>query len=196
VPIIALTLVPTLLHWSPLLLPLHIVLLELLIDPACSVVFEAEPEEDDLMQRPPRPRVDSPFALAQWLPAALQGAGIAALLLLGHAAMLSQGWSMVQARTVGFSALVLGVMLLILANRHPSRPVWSHSHASNPWLWRMAIGIALLLTAMLGVNWLRELLGMAVPGVESVALVVALLVSFLIWIGVLRRVTVRLFPGV
>lgn len=60
----------------------------------------------------------------------------------------------------------------------------------------MAIGIALLLTAMLGVNWLRELLGMAVPGVESVALVVALLVSFLIWIGVLRRVTVRLFPGV
>lgn len=103
---------------------------------------------------------------------------------------------MVQARTVGFSALVLGVMLLILANRHPSRPVWSHSHASNPWLWRMAIGIALLLTAMLGVNWLRELLGMAVPGVESVALVVALLVSFLIWIGVLRRVTVRLFPGV
>src|SRR5690606_23031401 len=44
IPIIALALVPTLLHWPVLLLPVHIVLLELLIDPACSIVFEAEPE--------------------------------------------------------------------------------------------------------------------------------------------------------
>uniref|UniRef100_UPI0037CA77AB cation-translocating P-type ATPase n=1 Tax=Polaromonas sp. TaxID=1869339 RepID=UPI0037CA77AB len=62
VPIIALALVPTLLHWPVLLLPVHIVLLELLIDPACSIVFEAEPEGSDLMARPPRPVSDSPFA--------------------------------------------------------------------------------------------------------------------------------------
>jgi Ca2+-transporting ATPase len=52
-PIIALTLVPSLLHWPVMLMPVHIVLLELLIDPACSIVFEAEPEADDIMQRPP-----------------------------------------------------------------------------------------------------------------------------------------------
>jgi magnesium-transporting ATPase (P-type) len=56
-PIIALALVPTLLHWPVLLLPVHIVLLELLIDPACSIVFEAEPEDSDTMERPPRPVV-------------------------------------------------------------------------------------------------------------------------------------------
>ncbi len=60
---ILLTLVPALLHWPALLLPVHIVLLELLIDPACSIVFEAEREAPDLMTRPPRPRHASPFAL-------------------------------------------------------------------------------------------------------------------------------------
>ena len=61
VPIIALALVPALLPWPVLLLPVHIVLLELLIDPACSIVFEAEQESPGLMQRPPRPLSDSPF---------------------------------------------------------------------------------------------------------------------------------------
>ena len=80
-PIVALVLVPSLLHWPALLLPVHIVLMELVIDPACSIVFEAEPEAFDIMERPPRPVMDSPFALrALWLPL-LQGCGIAALLL-------------------------------------------------------------------------------------------------------------------
>ncbi len=80
-PIVALALAPTLLHWPALLLPVHIVLMELLIDPACSIVFEAEPEAPDIMQRPPRAVADSPFALRALWPALLQGAGVAALLL-------------------------------------------------------------------------------------------------------------------
>jgi len=189
VPIIALTLVPTLLHWSPLLLPLHIVLLELLIDPACSVVFEAEAEDDDLMRRPPRPVGDSPFALAQWLPSVLQGVGMAALMLAAHAVLLAQGWDTQQARTVGFCALVLGVMLLILANRHPDRPTWSQLRGGNPWLGRMAMGMGLLLVLVLGVPWLRVLMGMAVLGWVDIGVVFVLLLVVVVWLEMLRVVS-------
>ena len=54
VPIAGMSLVPVLLGWPLVLLPVHILFLELVIDPACSVVFEAEPEEADVMRRPPR----------------------------------------------------------------------------------------------------------------------------------------------
>jgi Ca2+-transporting ATPase len=56
VPIAGVALLPALLGWGPLLLPPHVLFLELIIDPACSVVFELEPEEPDLMRRSPRAR--------------------------------------------------------------------------------------------------------------------------------------------
>ena len=59
----------------PLLLgPMHIAFLEMVIDPVCSVVFEAETEEDDVMQRPPRDPDEPLFsrALVAW--SLLQGA--------------------------------------------------------------------------------------------------------------------------
>ena len=83
-PVILLTLIPALLHWPALLLPVHIVLLELLIDPACSIVFEAEREAADLMTRAPRARDASPFALANLGIGLVQGFGLAAILLLGY----------------------------------------------------------------------------------------------------------------
>src|SRR5579871_1750143 len=53
-PIVGLTLVPIFFGWPLVLLPIHIAFLHLVIDPACSVVFEAQPEESDVMSRPPR----------------------------------------------------------------------------------------------------------------------------------------------
>ncbi len=54
VPIVGLSIVPVLLGWPMLLMPVHILFLQLIIDPACSVVFEAEPLEADAMRTPPR----------------------------------------------------------------------------------------------------------------------------------------------
>lgn len=54
VPIAGLALIPVMLQWPIILMPVHIVFLELIIDPACSISFEAEPGKPGLMQRPPR----------------------------------------------------------------------------------------------------------------------------------------------
>ena len=78
VPIAGMALLPVLLGWPVALFPLHIAFLELVIDPACSMVFENEPSEADVMQRPPRD-VNTPlFAGRTLLLALLQGLGVLA----------------------------------------------------------------------------------------------------------------------
>ena len=118
VPVIALALVPALLGWPVLLLPVHIVLLELLIDPACSVVFEAEPEADDLMSRPPRRRGRSPFSRANATGGTAAGTGTRGAAARGECPAAGAGASATakHASTV-FVALVIDVLLLTLANR-------------------------------------------------------------------------------
>jgi P-type Ca2+ transporter type 2C len=172
-PVIALTLLPSLLQWPAMLWPLHIVLLELLIDPACSLVFEAEAEDAKLMERPPRPASDSPFTLSRLLPAMIQGAGLAAALLVFQAWSIGQGWEAQQSRTVVFGVLVVNVMLLVLANRG-GRSVTGLGR--NPWLARMALAVAMLLFLVLGWSWLRGLLGLALPN-QSALLAAAVLLA-------------------
>jgi Ca2+-transporting ATPase len=186
VPIIALAMVPTLLHWPVLLLPVHIVLLELLIDPACSIVFEAEAEDSDTMERAPRPVSDSPFAFVPLLWSVLQGLGLAAALLAGLAWLVHQGGHPDQGRAVVFSTLVLGVLLLILANRDLSRPALWGVTDPNPWLWRMVTAVGILLAAMLGIPWLRGLMGLALPGAQGMAMVAGLLALCLAWLELVR----------
>jgi Ca2+-transporting ATPase len=191
IPIIGLALVPTLLHWPVLLLPVHIVLLELLIDPSCSIVFEAEPEAEGLMDRTPRPVTDSPFAAAPLIYSIWQGLGIAAVLLAGQAWLTSHGWNHAQGRSVVFGSLVLGVMLLIWANRDLSRPAWFAITDRNPWLWRMAGGMGLLLAAVLGIPWLRTLMGLALPGSQGFAVAAVLVALSLVWLELVRRIGQR-----
>jgi Ca2+-transporting ATPase len=88
IPIAGVALLPMLLSWPPLLLPLHIALLELVIDPACSLAFENEPEDPRLMQRPPRDTEASLLGPREFLDASLQG-----LLVLGGL-WLSATWGM------------------------------------------------------------------------------------------------------
>ena len=189
IPIIGLALVPAVLHWPALLLPVHIVLLELLIDPACSIVFEAEPEDADTMQRPPRPVADSPFAVAPLLWSVLQGAGIAAVLLAGQAWLVAQGWQPEQGRAVVLVALVACVLLLILANRDLARPALWGVTDPNPWLWRMAAAMGVLLVSVLGLPWLRQVMGLAWPGLQGLAVGACLLALCLVWLELVRRIS-------
>ena len=188
VPVIALTLVPTLLQWPALLLPVHIVLLQLLIDPACAIVLEAEPEEPGLMDRPPRPVSDSPFALAALAYAALQGLGVAVVLLLGQAWLTAQDWPSAQSHSVVFAVLLLCVMLLILASRDPQRPALCGLAQPHAWLTGMGALMGLLLLAVLELPWLRQLMGLAPPAAAAgLSAGAALLALVMLWLELLRQ---------
>ena len=180
VPVVALALVPALAHWPVLLMPVNIVLLELLIDPACSIVFEAEPAAGEVMQRPPRRADDSPFALRHLARGALQGSGIAAILLAGFG-LLQGAVGADQARTGTVLALLLAVYLLTLANR-----AHHASLAGNPWLLPM-LGVLLAMIALaLGVPWLRHVMAMAWPVPATWLGTAGMLVAAAAWLALLR----------
>jgi Ca2+-transporting ATPase len=189
-PIIALALVPALLHWPVLLMPVHIVLLELLIDPACSIVFEAEPEADGIMSRPPRARTSSPFARANLEHGVIQGLGFAAILLCGYGWMLDRGMSAVQARTGVFIALVIGLFLLVLANRNLARSLLARM--GNPWLPRMFGGVAIMLVVVIGVSFFRGVMALALPDTTALAWAAAMLLATVGWLEGWRHVARRI----
>ena len=195
VPVIALAMLPALFRWPVVLLPVHIVLLELLIDPACSVVFEAEPAAADLMKRAPRPVQASPFDLGNVGFAVIQGLGIAALLLGGHALLASLGWGEPAVRASVFTALVLALFLLILANRDSSRPLLRNFGGGNPWLPRMFGGVGAVVIAVLAIPPLRGLMGFAVSGPRVLLAAGGLAVACGLWLDLLGAIKRRPRPG-
>jgi P-type Ca2+ transporter type 2C len=186
VPVIVLALGPILFHWPVILLPVHIVLMELIIDPACSVVFEAEQQAPDLMCRPPRMLGASPFALPNLAHALLQGLGLAAALLGGSWLMTAWAWPAESVRATVFVALVMGLFLLVLANRDLRRGLFASLLIRNRWLMRMALAVVTLLLAALSVPWLREVMGFGIPAPQAMLIVAAILTLSALWIETLR----------
>jgi Ca2+-transporting ATPase len=156
VPIAGMALLPVLLGWPTVLFPLHIAFLELVIDPACSMVFENEPAEPDLMQRPPRDVTTPLFGGVTLLWALLQG--LAALGVVLAASWWGAGHLSEEAnRAFSFATLVAGNLALILANRAHSGSLWHSLRVPNRTLW-LVCGAALALMGLaLYVPWLAGL---------------------------------------
>ena len=140
VPIAGMAFLPLAMGGPIMLYPVHIVFLEFVIDPACSVVFEAEAGDREAMRRPPRDPREPLFS----------GAMLAASLTLGATTLLAvallYGWafsvprSAAEVRTLGFAAIVFGNLALIFANRSRSRSILSTLTRPNSMLWWMTAG--------------------------------------------------------
>ncbi|WP_309498430.1 cation-translocating P-type ATPase [Sulfurovum sp.] len=185
-PIIVLTLVPALVHWPSILLPVHIVLLQLVIDPACSVVFESEPAAADIMRRPPRALSATPFGIKNVGFALMQGGGIAFILLAGHTLLEYMGWDETDIRISVFSALVLVLFLLILANRDLTYTMQKNLLRLNPWLIYMFGGVILILTAVLLIPLLRNIMGFGQITLPPLLAAAALFITSWLWLVVLH----------
>ena len=116
VPVAGLALLPLLLGLPPLLLPLHVVLIEMVIDPVCSIAFENEPEEADIMRRAPRARSEPLMAMPQFGLALLQGALLLAATFALYATSLRAGSHEDVARALAFIALTVGNLVLVRVN--------------------------------------------------------------------------------
>jgi Ca2+-transporting ATPase len=156
VPIAGAALLPVLLGWPVVLFPLHIAFLELVIDPACSMVFENEPSESDVMQRAPRD-VNTPlFAGMTLVLALLQGLGVL-LVVMGAYAWSASWLSETAARAFTFTTLVSANLALIFSNRSHSGSLWASLLLPNRTLW-IVTGVTLgLLGLALYLPWLSRL---------------------------------------
>ncbi|MFN7835758.1 MAG: cation-translocating P-type ATPase [Burkholderiaceae bacterium] len=154
IPIAGMSMLPVMMGWPLILLPVHIVFFELMIDPTCSIVFEAEPEESDVMRRPPRP-ADAKILDRKLLMRGLQqGVGLFAVLLAVYLAAQRSGLENEQARALTFSAMIIGDIWLIFINRSWSLPLLSSVRLPNAALWWVVacgltmLGLALFLPFM------------------------------------------------
>jgi Ca2+-transporting ATPase len=137
VPIAGMSLIPVLAKMPIVLLPVHIAFLELIIDPACSIVFEAEPEGDTIMERPPRALEKPLFGRRMVGFAVTQGFSVLVVVVAVY--MLSLGRTGSQedyVRALTFTTLVIANLGLIVANLSRSRSVFSVLRTGNrPMRW-------------------------------------------------------------
>jgi P-type Ca2+ transporter type 2C len=157
VPIAGLSLIPVLLKWPLILLPAHIVFLEMIIDPACSTVFEAEAEESDVMNRAPRNAQQPLFNRRNIVLSLLQGASVLLMVLLVYVVKAYREKGELEARGMAFTTLIIANLALILTNRSSSRTILETLRSPNAALGRVLAGALAFLALVLYVPFLREL---------------------------------------
>ena len=142
VPIAGLALLPLLFGLPILFGPMHIAFLEMVIDPVCSLVFEAEIEEDDVMRRPPRAPDEPLFSapLIGW--SLLQGAFALVLVAVIFIVALRSGMPEAEVRALAFFSLVLTIVSLIFVNRSSSASLATALRRPNPTLALVLLAVA------------------------------------------------------
>jgi P-type Ca2+ transporter type 2C len=157
IPIAGMSLLPVILHWPLVLLPIHIAFLHLIIDPACTVVFEAEPAETNIMQRPPRHPHEPLFSRQTLRLALFQGVSVLVVLLAVFGVTFYSGNGETDARALAFTTLIVANLSLILSNRSRSRTIVEMLRTPNTALWWVLVGGVFFMGLVLYVPLLRDL---------------------------------------
>jgi P-type Ca2+ transporter type 2C len=157
VPIAGLALLPLVFGLPILLGPMHIAFLEMVIDPVCSLVFEAESEEDDVMSRRPRDPAEPLFSGEMIVWSVLQGVLAFGLVATIFIVALGQGMPVDEVRALTFFALVTSIVALILVNRSASASLLKAIRRPNRALAVVLPIVILMLSATLLVPFVSKL---------------------------------------
>lgn len=156
-PIAGMTLLPLLAGTALVFTPIHIVFLEMVINPACSIVFAAEAPEQNIMCRPPRRVGERLFGRETAVFAVLQGLGLlaaaAALFPIGRHA----NWPDDRVRGIAFACVVAGNLACLVVNRSPLRDVGALMRIPNRAQWWVLGGTFVALAAVLSLPALRRI---------------------------------------
>jgi Ca2+-transporting ATPase len=155
VSIAGLSLLPVLFKWPLILLPVHVVFLEMIIDPACSIIFEAEPEEKDVMKRQPRDPAEPLLGKNRLILSLLQGLGDLSIVLAVYTLSVRCGQTVNEARALAFVTLVINNVGLIMVNRSWSRSVIETLRVQNKAVWWVIGGAITFLTLVIYVPVLQ-----------------------------------------
>ncbi|NTW69055.1 MAG: cation-translocating P-type ATPase [Chlorobiaceae bacterium] len=149
VPIAGMSLLPVLFQWPLLLFPAHIAFLQLVIDPACSLVFEGEREESDVMLRRPR-KADEPLFSRRTLSFSLMQGGVVLGVVMGIFWFFqNKGYGEEEVRALTFTTLMISNLSLILTNRSWSRTIIASLRFANSALVPVIAGGVLFLGIVL-----------------------------------------------
>jgi len=167
IPIIGLTLMPAFFSSLPILLmPLHIVLLELIIDPICSVAFENEQEEENIMKREPRNPQEKFFGLNKIFESVLQGLLLFGMTMAIYFLSINEGHTNEEVRAIAFSSLVIGNVFLILTNLSNSRNILKVIREKNWAVWIILSVAIIMLILIISIPFLQQIFSFEFPGTK------------------------------
>ena len=165
-----LSLLPLLFGLPPLMLPAHVVLTEMVIDPVCSLAFEGAPEDPQVMKRPPRRSDEGIVGWPMLWQGLLQGGCLLAATLATYVLALGAGRDADTARTLAIIGLTTGNLLLVAVNATAGTG-WRALFASSARAFWWVAGIASAALALaVAVPGARRLLHFGVPAVDDLAL--------------------------
>jgi Ca2+-transporting ATPase len=179
IPLLITAMVVPLANRPLLLLPVHLLLLEVVLHPAVSLVFQADPAAPDVMQRPPRPRAVGLLSRALVRPVAL-GLTLSAATLTTYLVAVARNYSEDRARGTAFCLLLLGQMLLLIVERSPHAPVW-RGPRPTPTLWWVLVAFAALTAAGAYFAPFANLLSIDPPHATDWIVVVIAAVASTLW---------------
>ncbi|HZC04678.1 MAG TPA: cation-translocating P-type ATPase [Ktedonobacterales bacterium] len=174
---------------SPLILwPVHVVFLEFVIDPASSVVFEAEPEESDVMLRPPRDPQEPVFNWRTMTLSAIQGLSSLAIVLALYFGGLRVGMSTDEVRTLSFATLVLVNLGLVISNRSYTRSLMRSLTIRNPALWWILGSTVTVLAIAIYVPWVQSVFQFSALSWVNVLIILGASLAAIVWFEALERI--------
>ncbi len=170
VPIAGLALLPLLMGLPPVMLPAHVVLTEMVIDPICSIAFEQAPEDPQIMDRPPRRADETLVGRSVLWQGLLQGSVLLAITLAIDLAAIHSGRDAESARTLVIVGLTAGNLILVALNLTAGVGWRGLLKAEARTYWWVSAAAALALGFALVSPGARELLGFGVPRAGELAL--------------------------
>jgi Ca2+-transporting ATPase len=149
IPVILLVAVPILLSWdvTHIFLPIHVIFLELIMGPTCSIIYENEPAAKNVMLQPPRKRNEFLFSWKELSVSIIQGLMIAFVCLTICYLYIEDGHSPEKIRTITYTTLIWCNIFLTLENRSFQLPIYKSILLYNP-LMPLILAISLLILCL------------------------------------------------
>jgi P-type Ca2+ transporter type 2C len=189
IPIAGMSLIPVLFKLPLVLLPIHVAFLHLIIDPACSIVLEAEPAEANVMQRPPRNPKEPLFGKKTLGLAMLQGGGILVIILTVFAIAIYRNQGELDVRALTFTTLIVANLGLILSESSTSHLSLKILKSPNPALWWVVGGGVFFMAIVLYIPFLRNLFSFSFLHPIDLAICLGGGLVSLLWFELLKQTT-------
>ena len=186
IPIAGAVFIPLLFGVPPMMTPIHILFLEMIIDPSCAIVFEMEQPESNVMLRPPRELNEKIFSLNNLSMAIIQGLGLMVIVMGLYLGLIEWGYATTFATTVAFGSLVLGNLLLIIVSRSKHLHFFTILRKPNQaQYWIIGFAISLFLIFVLN-PFLRARFQFSEPTLGAVALILFSGALGLLWHEIIK----------
>ncbi|HNZ52453.1 MAG TPA: cation-translocating P-type ATPase [Candidatus Pacearchaeota archaeon] len=187
IPILGITVLALIFGWPLILLPVHILFMELIIDPTCSIVFEAEKAEENIMKRKPRNPKEKIFNKRTLNHSIFQGLGM----LLSMAALFYFTFKSTNneylARAMAFSNLIFSSLLLILSSRSISKPFYKTILEKNKAFWFVAIGALFFLALSLYTPFFNEVFRFSTLTIKELGISFGVALLGMLWFEIVKH---------